>query len=553
MQLNRKCVSSILTCSLLLGGIGTYLFSQSSETVVRSEERPASQTVAETRPVAPRFELSEVNFTPSLPPALLKKTTLNWEAFSLEQVVEALEKLIDLPVQVNQEELEEVAAAWSETGISERLQNQPLYLLLDRLQRYDIGWYLDQEAVILTSLKKAEEHLETRVFPVDATTTWLNRSQDLFISYSFVEALYYASDLLWMARDGDGGSAQLLRNALVVRHHLEGLRYTECFLAALQSEERFVLVSPYPEDVTAWRALEQKVAVDFQNVPFIQACQQLAEFSGLDIRVNAEAFKERGIDPQKPITLQTSNLTLSQLIRHFHHAGIPNAHYFIRQGTVWIVTENEIHDEKQTAIFNIPELSDEQSAELIATLISASSGYCMDLDGVGGSLCEDSAGKLIVRQTVAEIQQVQQVIQNLYDVWWSSADQSAVPSPDEMVIRYYRLEAEMATSVQERLRQLAPHESWRSPENPTGGEIALFRSKSQPLDSPQYISAPRGNADTYVVLNTQIAVPMSTLEIKQTARVHERIQHFLKQIQTGDLSVFRLGFGAPHAGSGFTE
>lgn len=483
-------------------------------------------------PEVPRFEPTVVEHVPALPPALLKKVTVKWDEISFEEAIQELDELVDLPIKLFDLPDEKL----SKITITYHLNNQPLYLLLDRLNRHQITWFIEHGQLVFSLAYSIHDHHETRVYdvgPLLAGDTQSERSEKI---QELTDALMLTSGTKWLENDGQGGTVAHLGNALVVRHDLSSLRYTEAFLAAMKSEERFVLVNPAPGELALWQTLNQPLDVDFNETPLSQACEQLAQLTGVDIRLHESAFKDLNLSPDVKINWQAHNCTLAEAIPRIYSEHIePPLSYIIQDGVLWITTLLEAEEVVSTTIFQVPELCllSEESEALIETLLNTTSGPWMDCDGVGGEIRYISPGKIVVKGTLDDIREIQTLLQNVYDVRWNAADQPLWSASDSMVVKYYRLEADMAESVLDRIKRLGPEGSWASPENPTGGDISLWRSESQ-LRSAPHSSGLSGDKAGSTTFTTSVAVPMAVLEIRQTPRMHQQIQELLQNLKHGN-------------------
>ncbi len=505
--------------------------------VLASGNEPASPAsnhalprTASTPPAVPRFEPTTVEHHPTLPSALLKKVTVRWDGVSFEEAMQFLQELMDLPIQLH--DLQENQL--TKITITDHLHEQPLYLLLDRLSRYYLNWSVKSGQVVISHGEYIGDIQEARVYDVESLLTGgseFERSADLS---EFVDTLMAISGKNWLDVVGQGGIATQQGNALIVRQDLPSLRDIEALLAALNSDERFVVVNLAPGELALWKALDQPLDIDFQDVPLTDICDHLAQQTGLDFRLDEIALWDAGIAPEELVTLQAQQITLAELIPRLAPEMEP-LDYKIQDGVLWLTTALEAEECVRTSIFRVPELCEtsEESDALMDTLLNTTRGPWMDTDGVGGEIRIVSPGKLVVRQTSQVIREIQTLLQNLYEVHWQATDQPLWTASKRMEVVYYRLEADMAASVLPRIRRLGPEGSWAGPENPTGGDIAMWKSETRVLTAPHSSRSNNEKTESITIITSSVAIPMAVLEIRQTPKVHQQIRELLQHLKYG--------------------
>ncbi|NOX55467.1 MAG: hypothetical protein GXP27_13720 [Planctomycetes bacterium] len=130
-----------------------------------SESRPRDVKVA--RPSPPRIAEEPKTIDPAtlVPKKLATAATVEFTEAPLRDVVSWIEQTVKLPVLVDGKALSDEGIALGEP-VTDRLQNEPIYLLLNRLRTLGLAWYVEDEVVYLTTVAVAEARMTTETYNV---------------------------------------------------------------------------------------------------------------------------------------------------------------------------------------------------------------------------------------------------------------------------------------------------------------------------------------------------------------------------------------------------
>ncbi|MEZ6069965.1 MAG: hypothetical protein R3C10_06730 [Pirellulales bacterium] len=236
-----------------------------------------------TIPIEPRF----IDALASMPEALRVSATRDFTDSSLREVLDWLTDELGLVVLLDKTALADAAISPAEP-ISDRLDNQPVYLLLNRLRTLGLGWYFEDNVLHVTSAAAAESHETTAPYNVgdllDAGFE-IDRLVDVIIQT--------IAPTEWEMVGGDGAIIPL-GDVLLVRQRDELQREIEGLLAALRHHGRQTFVDQPAQDLPLRAALTESLSVEFQDTPLEAAVAQLADATQLDIRLDVPALRGAG-------------------------------------------------------------------------------------------------------------------------------------------------------------------------------------------------------------------------------------------------------------------
>jgi bla regulator protein BlaR1 len=151
----------------------------------------------------------------------------------------------------------------------------------------------------------------------------LERARDLYQQRKFHEALVAVNAVL--TRDPNNFTARVMRDMITPN-------------ARRQQDLN--------EDIA--RKLDQRIAINFDHMPLLEALNTLSLQIGLSIFVNWEELEKAGVKADWPLTLQLSRLTstANALVLILHEASFDNAHdpldYMVHDGVVKISTRRAL-------------------------------------------------------------------------------------------------------------------------------------------------------------------------------------------------------------------
>lgn len=484
-----------------------------------------------------------------VPAPVAAKATVEFVESSLREIAQWIQQQQGIPVLLDK-------AALSDEGISlhepvtDRLRNEPVYLLLNRLSSLGLAWYVEEDILHITTQTVAEEQLLTESYNVG----------DLFDSgydpETLVQTLMAMTEGPWEENEGTGGVIQGLRDILFVRTTPAVHREVQGLLSALRKHGRETFTLDPPPHVVLREKLNQQVSVKFADTPLFSAVQELAEETQSDIRLDIRSLQEEGIREREPVTLTLSERKLGAVL-HVLLADLELT-WMLRDGVLWITTTVVAEGELKTVVYDVGDLctTGEETDELKDALQSQTEGPWEEQDGTGGTIEFPVTNTMVIRQTESVLSEVRELLATYRKALSTSKRrEKEVLDPQTVETRYYRMGAETAADLSKVLPQLVQPETWCSDENPEAtGRILQVASGRELLDSKGRIvhgvskSAGDGKSpsDALVVLQ-------SVLIIRQTRAAHDEIAKVIARVEQGDPQEAGVtgGMGGIGGGGGF--
>jgi hypothetical protein len=474
------------------------------------QETATDATVAQPAPpVEIPDEPKTVDPATLVPQQLAALATVDFVESSLGEVVKWLREEQKLAVLLDEEQLSDAGILVSEP-VTDHLNNAPVYLLLNRLRALELAWYVRDDVVHITTAADADEHLINQPYNVG------DLLDAEFEPEALIETIQNQTAGPWQDLDGIGGTMEMLGDVLFVRQTDEIHREVLGLLAALRKHARRTFTLDPPQHEVLRQKLIENVTVDFEDVPLLEATNDLARQTGADIRLDVRGLEDAGVRDRSPVSLTLTDRKLSTVLQTL--LASYHATWAMRDGVLWITAQEKAEEILTTAVFDVRDLcrDDSESDALIEAIQNQTEGPWQDLDGIGGTMDNAKAGVLVVRQTEPLQQNVLELLQNYRTALLASKPRPRdVIDPNEVVTRYYRVEAAMADDLANLMRQLVLPDSWRSDQLPeAAGTIQRAVSKSDFVGDH--------------------VVAYSILIIRQTRAAHDEIAEFIGKIEGGD-------------------
>ena len=518
------------------------------------EGRP--QNAKATGPSAPRIADEPKTIDPAtlVPKKLATPATVQFTETPLREVARWVEETLKLPVLFDQSALSKAGIALGEP-VTDHLSEEPVYLLLNRLRTLGLAWYVEDEVLYITMISLAEARMTTETY---------NVGDLLDAGYepdALIETILSATEGPWSEINGDGGEVQWLGDVLFVRHCDTVQREVAGLLAALRKHGRQTFVLEPPQHLALRAKLKERVSVTFQDTPLRRAVQELASKTGIDIRLDEPALREKGVRDRELVSLRLSDRKLSTVLRVL--LADLDLTWLLQDGVLWITTDDRADDTLKTAVYDVRDLcrNEEERDAFQEAVQMQTNGPWEDLDGVGGTIAVPRVGTMVVRQTERGLQEVADLLEMYRKALLASKPRKfRGASPDEVVVRYYRMYKSVAEDLARVLPQLVKPESWKSERHPEApGEILVATS------APEFVGAEghpvsAGANDKNKANSPAFILPQAVLIIRQTRAVHERIVEVIRRVEQGDpageLSPDGFGgggFGGAYFGGGFFQ
>ncbi len=470
-----------------------------------------------------------------IPGPLAKVATVRFEKKPLRDIVKWLQDEQSITTLIDSPALAEEGLLLGEP-ITDHLDKAPIYLLLNRLGIMGLGWYYEDETLVITTKTNAEEHYSTIPYNlgdlIDAG----------YRAVKVIETIRHTIESRWDDDDGQGGASVLLGDVVFIRQ-TDAVHYQVAgLLAALRQHGRRTFSFDPPQHEVFRQKLAEKVTIDFDETPLMTAINVLAGQVEADIRLDLRHLNDEGISERTPVTLRMTERPLDSVLRALLVK--IQLTWSFRDGVMWITTRSKASEIKKTAVFDVRDLcrNSKESAGLANAVRAQTQARWEDDDGEGGAMTSPKPGVLVVLQEERILEDLSKLLESYRTALRNSKVRKGdEPDPKEVVTRYYRMEKEIAKDLEKLLPELVEPGSWKSPAHPDAtGTIRSAASKSELLSSNKPSDAP-------VIAN-------SVLIVRQTREIHTQIAEVIKKIQFGDAvshpTIGGMGMGGMGGGMG---
>lgn len=426
-----------------------------------------------------------------------------------------------------------------------------------------LGWRVDGDIVIITTIDGLREHLLTRHYD-------LSPLQRVGYSVARLREAILLEGHGWV-EDGTGnGTTTTYGDTISIRASHDSHRRIARLLAALEKPERVTHLSFSSNRKEIHEALAKRVDCNFADTPLSDAVQFFTTTSQIPFQIDATGLKDAGIDVDVPVTLTLTRKPLEQVLRLM----LKEKHLTteVRNGMLMVRTLDDANQDLSSVVYDVGRLVAVDSKDCGkngATRCAADEGKLEDLQNLIYELHPDGwevegsgNGKLVSLETgVLVIQQTDLVhgeLQSLFARLHAAAEKAqkvptATPPEPKLITRSYLISKDAATDLSTSLRELVAVPSWKlaiNGEVPSvhvvaaeprlqevsgtvvGGpfEVRMPEPKAPPKPEPGK-AAP--NADP---VKSIIVRPQANVVIRQTPENHRAIERFIRNV-TGDSSV----------------
>ena len=515
----------------------------SATAVYAQDGKPAPAAIKKDQPAAAKPKLPplpkiadepKTNDPAAFMPAVLARTaTVDFADSSLREVLVWLREKQKIVVLLDNEALKEIQVLPGDP-IADRLDETPIYLLLNRLRSLDIAWYYEDDILHLTSRDEVEVRLSTIPYNVGDL---LDADYDAETLSEVIVATIAPES--WDEAGGNG-AVSLLGDVLFVRQTADLHRHIRGLLAALRKHARRTFVFDPPQHAVLRAKLKENVKVAFRDTPLKTAVAELAEMTKIDIRLDVRVLREIRVREREPITLSLSDRKLNTVLQ----AMLIDLEltWVLRDGVVWITSEEEAQTTLKTAVYDVRDLcrNGAESEALFDAITSQTNPEAWEDAGGAGAISFARPGTMVVSNTERMLDNVFHLLETYRKALRSSKPRlRKKDDPNEVTTVYYRTHASVAGDLQTLLPKLVRPESWKSPAQPKApGEIFLASS------APETVS----DVET-VVLQRAVLI------IRQTRAAHDDIAKVIGRVESGDAraadGVGGMGGGGMGGGGGF--
>ena len=460
-----------------------------------------------------------------VPPALAAKVTVAFDEKPIRDIAKWLQEKQQINVLIDYPALADDGLLAGEP-ITDRSDDAPLYLLLNRLETMNLAWYFEDETLFITTRGKADEHLLTKPYNLG----------DLFDSgyksQAILRTIRSTTGGHWEDDDGEGGATVLLGDVLFVRQTDAGHLQVAGLLAAIRRHGRQTFAVDPPQHDILRQKLNEPFSVDFDEIPLNQAIKELARHIEADIRLDVSSLHDAGLSERMPVSLKMTDRPLNSILRALLLK--LQLTWVLRDGVLEITTQEKADELHKTAVFDVRDLcrNQKESSGLMRAIHTQTRSKWEDVDGEGGAMISPKPGVLVVRNTERTLDEAAKLLESYRTALRiSKPRENAESDPKELVIRYYRMQKDIANDLEKLLPELIQPETWRSATRPdANGTIRTVASKSELLKAHSPDPVPKANA---AILET-IVIPNSVLIIRQSREAHEAIAKLINKVQFGD-------------------
>lgn len=514
--------SVLLQCCVLGVGVGLAAVSACLG------QAPASPPAAEGKLPEIADEPRAVDPAALMPEKLAVKATADFSNATLSDIVAWLQTQQKLTVILKKNVLAEANVLPSEP-VSDRLNDEPIYLMLNRLRLLGLAWYYENGIVYITSTDDAEGRL---------TTVSYNLGSLLDAGYTVDGLCDTITGTIgpetWDAVGGTGvlnviGDVMFVSQTDAVQRTIQG------FLTALPKHARQTLVNDPIQHLAIRKKLEENVSVAFREKPLDAAIAELAALSGVDIRLDLPALEDSGIRPREPITVELADCKLKTVLEAL--AMNLELAWVLRDGVLWITNAEAFDAFLKVAVYDVRDLcrDAEESGALKEAITSQTEPGSWDDVGGAGSMAFAKPGTMVVSNKERILESVLELLETYRAALRASKPRPRqVKDPKEVLTVYYRMHAAMADDLAGMLPFLVEPESWQLTDRDMLGRIVRVASAPEPT----VVSQGQGEK-----ASTTVSEPRAVLIVTQTRAAHEKIAEVIRRVESGDPSIDGDGSG----------
>jgi len=523
---------TILTvcCSCLFPGISAF----AQETPLEAQ-KPQEEVQRPKLPVIPD-EPKTVDPATLVPKMLAQKVTVEFEGTSLKEVADWIKENAGVTVVFDTQQFGSNGSLLD--TIDEKLDDEPLYLLFNRLSSLGLAWYEDDDLIYVTSAAAAKSRMVTRSYSLSdlIDAGYETHALSTCIYRSFPEGNWNMGGSVGNA---EMGQLEWLADVMFVRQNEEIHRKILGLLEALRTPSRMRFAYDPPQHEALREALEKNISVDYEDTPLVEVVDDLVQQTGVDVRLDSVALRTLRIREREPITLTLADRKLSSALRVL--LARLKLTWTIDDGVMWITDDSRANRNFKVAVYRVDDLcrDDSEMAALFQAVKNQTKGAWNSNPGTlnitVGEIQGPKVGVMAVRQTEPVLQQIDQLLTNYRAaLLQSKLRKKEGESPEDVITQYYRLFSPVAEDLQKFLPRLVEPKSWKSDDNPDGKGEILMKIASDPDFDLVVEASPELQS---------LASNYSILIIRHERQIHEKIWKVITRIENGDPNLAEQGGG----------
>ena len=509
------------------------------------------QDDAENKPKKDEFESLKIEIadeprtidpTTTVYAPLAGKFTIEFDETSIREVVTWIREQAKVTVLLDEVDLSDANILLSEP-VTDRLVDQPLYLLLDRLQSISLGWYVEEDILHITTTEMAAQKLSTVPHNVGAFLDQDFKAEDL------TQTIMSGTNAMNWQDYGGPGTLVLLGDVLFVRQSDAMHRKVHGLLKALEKHGRRTFIDDPIEHESLRGKLGEKVSVEFKDTPLAEAIDSLSLQVKADIRIDTASFRQARIRKREPVSLRLSNQKLSSVLQAL--VSPLRLTWTLQNGTILITTQQTAEGLLKTAVFDVRDLSRNQDeSQALAEAIMMQTTGQWEENGGQGIIQFAKPGVMVVRNAEKSLQDILQLLETYRQALKVSKVRNRNEvDPKEKITVYYRMPSVIANDLELWLKQLVEPETWKSPNQPEGiGTIVNIKSTPALIGAGKKVL--KKSVDEKSQIQEGLLMEYSVLIIHQTRETHEQIRDLIFKIENGSIEAGGGG-GLGGQGGGF--
>jgi hypothetical protein len=485
-----------------------------------------------------------------MPPALSRKVTKEFSKTSLRDLAQWAKTELQMPVILDAKGLGELGLLSSEQ-ITDQLQDEPISLILDRLDLIGMGWFIEDGTLHLTSRSEANEHYLTVQYVVS------DLLDAKYPDHALIRVIEECTSGPWDANEPGTGTIILLGDVLFVRQTDRVHWEVASLLSGLRKHGRRTMLLDHPSHTGLRAKLEQVVNLNLDETPLDEAIRLLGTEAGLTLRIHPSVVNE-GVRIRQPVTLKIEDQRLRAAIQEIGTRLGVELRGLVSDGALWVVAESELKSRSSTAVFDVRDLCrDEAEVAALSDAIYSQTRGPWDQDEPGTGVLEFPVpGTMVCRQNPTQLDEVLSLLENYRTALRASKPRAKVDESGKITTHYYRMPAEMADDLLLLIPQMIVPDTWQGAA--ATGSIRKVASKSELETVNKAAGEPPGKGAPATPAAT-ISSPRSVLIIRQSNAVHTEIQTLIRNIQSGNEPVPEAvqggqgGLGGGGFGGGFFQ
>jgi len=274
--------------------------------------------------------------------------------------------------------------------------------------------------------------------------------------------------------------------------------------------------------------------VGFRDTPLETAVADLAEKTGIDIRLDLRSLRDARIRERQPVTLTLGDCKLQTVLQAMLME--LDLGWALRHGVLWVGGKELQESNQKTAVYDVRDLCrDEDESESLREAVTsqASPQSWQDVGGMG-SVRFAKPGTMIVFNEERILFEVFELLETYRTALRSSKPRGRGVDEDQQITTvYYRMPPEMATDLADKLPELVPSDLWRNDSRPEApGTILRIAS------APEFgKAAGTGQSATGKAARPgaqPMSAPYSVLIVTQSWETHRAIAEVIRRVETGD-------------------